>query len=231
MAGWKDEKPQYQLDFTTNKQNLATEIGNSTEARLSGLPRCGPTEIPETLDAFRINCLPFGVSAKSVAQSAASGIGNDQGFLKDPVISSDNLSDASEGAVEDKPVERLDGLRSMYENTGLLLWLLPLATAAFAALGVFVAKDRLKALRRLGRSFISSGAGLAVFALLIGFGFENAVRAVSKEAVTRDIISPLFISLAQQVRTVYWIFAGVAVVIAIVLFVVQRKLLKPGKLA
>ena len=230
---WLDgetEKPEYMLDFTSNKQNLALEIGSSTEAHLASLPRCAPGNIPPTIDAFRIDCLPFGVSAKSVADRASSQINNDQGFLKDPVISSENLSEASEGNVADNPFEQLEGIRSFYENRGLLLWLLPVLAVVFTALGLLLAQDRLKALKRLGRAFIASGMGLAVFAILISFGFEKAVKTAAGEAITRDIAGPVLVSLGYQFRTVYLIFAGVAVVIAIVLLVVRRKLLKPGAL-
>lgn len=231
--GWlegKTEKPEYKLDFTSNKQNLATEIGNSTESRISGLPRCSLNNLPKTIDAFHIDCLPYGISPKTIAGRASSQISNDQGFLKNPIISSDNLP-GSQGSQSNNPFGLLEGLKPLYEHIGLLVWLLPIATAGLAALGVFLARDRLKALKRLGRSFISSGVGLAVFAVFISFGFERAVKTVSRDAVTRDIAGPIFISLAHQFRTVYLIFAGIAFVLAAVLLVVRRRLLKEPRRA
>lgn len=226
---WLDgetDQPQYRLDFTANKQKLAEEIGKGTEARLNSLPRCGPNNIPESIDAFSINCLPFGISAKAIADRTATQVLNDQGFLKDPVVASGELAEASQGTVKDNPFEQLEGFRSSYQKKGLLLWLLPVLTVLFAALGVFLARDRLKALKRLRRSFISSGVGLAIFALLIGFGFERAVRAVSRDAITRDIASPVLINLAHQFRNIYLVFAVMAFVIALGLVVTRRSLLK-----
>src|ERR1044071_10071967 len=62
---WLDgtsDKPQFSLDFSANKTQLGTEVGNYTGSRLNGLPACSLTNIPETIDAYTIDCLPFGVN-------------------------------------------------------------------------------------------------------------------------------------------------------------------------
>lgn len=223
-------QPGFQLDFTNNKQALSQEIAAHVQSRAEDLPRCGINNIPASVDAFRADCLPFGVSPQRVASDAASLVNNDQGLLGNPVISSDNLSlDASEDSPaasqdEQNPFDQMGGLRSFFENKGLLLWLLPFITAVLSLGGVFLARDRLKATGRLAKSFLTAGVGLLVFGVLFIWGFEKAVESVSKEVITRELAGPVMVALAQQMRTVYLIFALIAFLLAIFLFVVRKRI-------
>lgn len=221
-------KPEFRLDFTDNKQRLGDEIGKSTEERLKSLPRCDLNNIPSSVDAFKATCLPYGVSPATIANSVAGDITNDQGFLKDPIITSDSLfSQASELGVEKEeanPFDRLQGLQSFYEHKSLLLWGLPLATVVLAVLGFALANDRTKAVRRLSRSFLSAGVGLMVLGLLLGFGLRQAINATARDAVSRDLAAPVMLNLVSQAQIIYLSFAGVALLLAAALFFTRKRL-------
>lgn len=223
----KTEKPEFTLDFTANKQNLSTEIGKETETRLSSLPRCGLNSLPESIDAFKLNCLPPGYSARALGAQVASEISQDRTFLKDPVITADDFTFNPETTANKvNPLDQLSGLRLFYQNRDLLRWLLPLLTVLFAALGVFLASDHSRALKRLARSFLASGVGLLVFALLMGIGFSQATKLAAGDAVTRDIASPVLVSLVNQARNIYLVFAVVGIVLAIGLYLGRKRLNK-----
>jgi hypothetical protein len=225
---WLDGKtaiPEFSLDFSSNKLALSNEVGNYAQTRLAGLPRCTTFDIPASVDAFSITCLPFGANPALIANSVKSDIANNQNFLKNSTVSTNDISTSD--------LSRADGLRASYQNRHFLLWLLPLTTLLCGAGGIVLARGSWpKAMRRLARSLILSAFGLTIFAFVISSGLEGVINTVSKDEITRNVIGPVFIELGHQARTIYLIFAGIALVIGLILFVVQNRLKitkgKPG---
>jgi hypothetical protein len=220
----KTAEPEFIIDFTTNKQALGAEVANHVEARAAGLPRCGLNNIPISVDAFRATCLPYGVSPQQLAGQTAALINNDQGFLGNPVISPENLTNGSAGLADsrDNPFDGLKGVRSFYKNKTLWLWLLPITLLLLSVGVVWLALDRRKALGRLTKSYLTAGIVLLVFALLSIWVFENIVRAIPKDNATSDLVTPVMLSIAQQNRMIYLVFAGVALLSALGLFAMRR---------
>lgn len=220
-------EPEFKLDFSANKQQLAEELGQNAETRLSSLPRCKST--PSSIDAFTIDCLPFGISPSTIGDQLTTQYAGDQRFLKNPVITPDTLSEQSvtgTGSTE-SPTLNLDGLRNWYQLREVLLWILPIATIVLASLGVYLAADRRRALRILARSLMASAVGLAVFAILISFAIGQGIDVLNKEAIARDIASPVILHIVHQARTIYLVCAAVGVIIALGLFIINRRLLRP----
>lgn len=218
-------EPEFTLDFTENKQVLSQEVASHVETRAASLPRCSLGEIPNSIDAFRATCLPYGVAPGQVAAQTAELINNDQGFLANPVISPNNLT-ADTIATENNPFEELEGLQSFYQNRTLWLWLLPLLILLFSVGVIWLAKDRIKSVGRLGRAYLSASIGLLVFSFFSLWSLENIARALPQDAVTRDIATPVILNLAQQNRMIYLVCAGVTLVVALGLFGVRRYKLK-----
>lgn len=229
--GWLEgetTEPDFALDFTSNKQVLSAEVANHVEARAASLPRCGLNNIPSSIDAFRATCLPYGVTPQQVADQTATLVNNDQGFLGNPVISPDNLANsAGQVGTQNNPFEELKGLQSFYENRTLWLWLLPITVLLLSVGAVWLALDRRKALNRLARSYLSAGLGLLVFSLLSLWIFEKAVQAIPQDDATSDLVAPIMLSLAQQNRMIYLVFAGVIFILAVISLLVGKRL--PGK--
>lgn len=223
----KTATPEFAIDFTENKRQLAAGIGDHTENRLENLPRCSLNNLPTTFDVFRIECLPPGFNAGALANRVKEEIRTDQSFLQDPVITPKDLGglinpDGNNAAAE--PLAQLEGLRTLFEYKTLLLVLLPLLTAVFAVAGLLLAPDRLKALRRLGRSFLFSAIGLFMFGLLLVFGLKRIIAATATDSLTREVFSPALTGLAAQAQTIYFLFAGGALIVAAAAFIASRKL-------
>ncbi len=53
----KTAKPDFRLDFTQNKQQLATELGSYAQSRVENLPRCSLANLPDTYDPLTLKCL------------------------------------------------------------------------------------------------------------------------------------------------------------------------------
>lgn len=225
--GWLEGQtadPEFQMDFTRNKDRLAEEIGSSTESRLAALPRCGVNDLPRTIDVFKLTCLPFGVNPSVLGDRTTSEVKDDTNFFKDTVITPESIRRQAQANGQVDPFQTLEGLRPLYQNKDLLLILLPLSALTLAILGVLSAPNRFKAVRRLYRSLLSAAAGLLVFSLLLKFGLGTALGGVARDQLSRDIISPVFQSLLGQAQLIYMIFAGVALVLGLVLYFVSKNL-------
>lgn len=226
----KTDKPTFTLDFTQNKARLGSEVGNYVEQQLRNLPACDIGNLPDSFDVFTATCAPPGINPALLGQTASRQIVEDQNFLKDPVISSENFSlealtgGTGAGTAGRSPLPQLDGLQTVYQNKTLLLWLLPLLTAVFAAGGVWLAKNRRAVLMRLARLFATTAIGLIVLGVLLRYGLERLITASAADSLTRDVFSPVLIALAGQLQMVYFIFAGIGIGLTIVAFLARRKI-------
>ncbi len=155
----------------------------------------------------------------------ARDVQQDQNFLADPKISSDNLSlNPEQTDTAQSPFRSFESVRTLYSNKDLLQWLLPLLTVLLAGVGVWLTSDRQKALKRLGRAFIGAAAGLVLLAVLVGFGLSQVIEAVAREQVSWDVLAPVAQSLLAQMRNIYLVCAVVAAILVITLHFLQRKL-------
>lgn len=226
----KTNQPEFQLDFSSNKATLGQEIGNYAEDRAKNLPRCTNAELAQFaqtgFDPYKATCVPFGYNVSNLSETVAQQVASDQGFLADPVVSSDELTqlNAQSGQSQNsKPFAGLERLQKLYQNKDLLLWLLPILTVMAAGAGYLLSEDKVKAMRRLGRSFISSAVGLAVLGVFFGIVASTLQGNLTNDAVVSNIVGPLFARLADAAQSVYFIFAGVAAIIAIALLIHARK--------
>lgn len=227
---WLDGKtanPEYTIDFNPNKEQLKVEIGNYLENRLASLPACSLSNLPKTNDPFTIECLPPGVAPATVATLFEQQLAQDKFFSGQAVLTSGDTKVNPNGTVQiNNPLQPLENTRSWYQHKDLLMWLLPSLIVILSALGIFLASNRRLALRRLARSFLLSAVSLFIFGIVVGFVAKNilANTVASADVITRDLLAPVLSSLAVQTQQVYFIFAGVSVVVAVILFVVQRRM-------
>ncbi|MGI9027560.1 MAG: hypothetical protein ACR2FM_01795 [Candidatus Saccharimonadales bacterium] len=225
----KGDKPVFSLDFTENNARFSEEIGNNVTQQLSGLPACNVRNLPASFDVFNATCMPPGISAAQAGRTVSQQIANEGGFLKTPVISSDDFSlDALSGGATSQqnrsPFPQFDGLQSVYSQKTLLLWLLPLLTVAFMVIGLLLAQDRSKALRQITRSMVAGAIGLFVLGLLLTYGLKRLLDSTPSDALTRDVFSPVLLNLAGQLQIIYFIFTGVGIGLAVATYIASRKI-------
>ena len=224
----KTDQPEFTVDFTSNKQQFGQEVGNYSESRLSGLPRCSLNNIPSSLDVFKLNCLPPGVNTSQSASTVASQIATDQGFLKETVITPDNLTnEATSGLVNGNPFEPLNQGRFLYQNRTLWMWLLPTLAVLLSVAGIALAPNRRKSLARLTRSLFMSGVGMLLFGLLAGLVLNQLTKISNNDRISRDIVNPLLLNFTGQIQKVYIIFAIITLVACLGVFLVRRFWFKP----
>lgn len=223
---------QFTVDLTANKQLLGQEVGRYAQQRTQALQPCPPGSPPQPeFDSFRSSCIPSGVTVNpdAVYASMSQQIANDQGFLKNPVLTADTTSLEPNLQSLSPSVSKLSSPPTLYPKKSLLLIGLPFLTILAAVVGIWLNQNHVKALRRLGRSFISTTIGLLVFAIILGWGLTATVNTTAKDQITKDVVGPVITSLAQDARTIYLLFVGIAAIIGVACFVVATKRAKPTR--
>lgn len=227
----KNDSLQFQLDFTQNKQQLGEAIGTYAEQRMTSLPRCTGNEgLATEFNAFTSPCAPpqAVVNPATLKATIAQQVAADQDFLKDPIVTPQTISaDPNLGQPSTSLDQTSSSATPAYSYKTWFLWLLPISTLAFAALGIYLAKDKTKALRRLGFGLIAVSVSLLLMALVIGWGFKAALGEAQSDHLMTDILTPVLTNLAQEARNTYMIFTLIALTGIIICFTVAKRLSVP----
>lgn len=229
IFGWlkgDTSKPQVDLDFSQNKQQFATELSTNVKNRAASLPTCSLQNIPTSIDPYRITCIPPGVSSDAVATSVANDIANNQDFLKNTTVSWQDIQSSQIGKQADSStVKSLHALRNTYKSVSTLIWLLPLLAIGLSALGVLLAVNRQRAVNRLAHTYTYATLGLLIFAVFITLITHNFTQMAAQNALSTEVLVPVFTSLFNQMRSIYFVSAGVTAVIAASLVIAEKRLL------
>lgn len=224
----KNNSLQFQLDFTQNKQQLGDAIGAYAEQRMASLPRCTGNEgLTTEFNAFTSTCVPAsaGVDAASLKAIIAQQVAADEDFLKDPLVTPQSLAADPDLGQPSTSLDQTGGSAPpAYSYRNWFLWLLPISTLVFAALGIYLASDKAKALRRLGIGLIAAAISLLLMALMIGPGFKAVLGEAQSDHLMTDILTPVLTHLAQDVRNIYMIFTTAAVTGVIACFIIAKRL-------
>jgi hypothetical protein len=226
----KTAKPQFSLDFTNNKQLLASELGNYTATRAASLPPCTVQDVQAAQsnnDVFSIKCLPPGVTPAQAGQEATSKIANNKDFLKDPVVTSDTFK-AGDTNLGDKNFNA-EPFRKFYQKKSLLSILLPTLVLALAALGTWLAPTRMLAIKRLERVFLMSVVGMSLVAVGMYFGSRKLNNNFASDNLSTGMVIPVVSSLIHHAMVVYIVFAAISLVLTVGLFTATKRLSEEKK--
>lgn len=179
MYAWLDgetARPQFSVDLSAAKQQLADGLGNYAASRASDLPACTAEQMQtmdtNNLDILTIPCLPPGVNPALAAADLRNEILSNQDFLGDTSITGDDIKIGNNGqeTTLDQNAE-LQKVQDGYKATKSL----PLIAGIVALLCVvgiiFLSGSRIKGMRRAGIILLSAG-------LALGFSFM-IIRASS----------------------------------------------------
>jgi hypothetical protein len=220
----KTESPQFRLDFTNNKQVLATEIGKYTQKRAATLPPCDLKDIDAALsgDPFTIKCLPPGITPTQLGHEASRKISANENFLKDPVVSSDTFK-PKDTQVGDQRFN-FEALRNFYQKKSLLSWLLPSLMVILAIGGIMMASDRFRAVKKLRHIFFVSAVSLGLIAAILKFASHRVGSSPAPDKITGDIALPIVSDLLSRLGTVYIWFTIISLVFGFGLLFVSKHL-------
>ncbi|HSW37664.1 MAG TPA: hypothetical protein VLG37_04835 [Candidatus Saccharimonadales bacterium] len=217
----KTPTPDFRVDLSGAKANLASNVGAYVQSRLSGLPKCTTTVSADNFDPLSATCLPRGVTPTSAAQQSAAQIAGGQDFLKNPVITPQTLSQTDKNQSSQPYYQKLSWLPRAYRLATGLPYILGLLSA-LAALGViFIALTRRRGTRKVATALLSSGGTILLLVLVSRVALGIVDKRVFINSNVAQLQAPLvnFADRAQwSVAKLDLWFGGVFIVLAVALY-------------
>jgi hypothetical protein len=224
--------PQFSIDLTQAKTNLADNIGTYVQQHLSGLPVCTLDQMPTTVDIYTATCVPpnFDVAA-AVAQAKQQT--NSSGFLSNPVLTSTTLPTNNGQSF----TQNFEMIPKLYHWALILLYVLPIIIIGLAAAVIFLSATRRMGIRRVSVTFVTTGITSVVLACVGVFVLQRAIDALTKQGSATQPIQVKILRivelLGQDLRT-WWVAIGaifiVAGIMSLIVLRITRPKAEPGKL-
>ncbi|CAN5398902.1 hypothetical protein BH10PAT3_BH10PAT3_5370 [soil metagenome] len=192
----------FSIDLTTAKQQFATGLGTYVTNRATSLPVCTDGQINGNFDGFNATCRPAAVSPADAGAIATADFLK-QDFLKDPVITAKNLkADSAEPNKEGNPRVPLEEsaavAKTVYQRSGQLPLILGVLSLLLAMGIIFISRDRLRGIRRVGYVLVSTGVFLLITYLILGAGFTAASRKLAESNSDGPFAAKLITNFASS---------------------------------
>lgn len=202
--------PDFKIDLSGSKTSFAANVANSVQDRLATLPVCTTNVTKDNFDALSTNCLPKGMTAAGAANEVKSNLLSGQGFLENPVITSNDLkASGSTTSVFNNQLKKAPQYFSWVKKLPYILMGLTLLTGALI---VLLSATRSKGWRKIGITMLVVGILMLAFAWGANYLVTKKVLPkinLDNNAVLQEKIQTLAKDLTQQIDKTYWMF-GIA---------------------
>lgn len=174
---WLDGKtpePDFKIDLAPVRKKLAVNLGDYAVTRAKGLPACSLAQLRQLqgskIDPFNVPCLPPGVNPETLRSQVVADIERNQDFIKDPVITPDNLNNDPQGKTFSQTFEQAP---KVFRWAKIMPFVFGgIALFSIAAL-VLLYDDRRRGFRAVGIILILNGLFLLVSTFLLSYFFAR----------------------------------------------------------
>lgn len=218
----KTDKPEFSVDLSEAKQQLADGIGSYAARRAAELPACSTAQLQEMqangFDALSSECLPPGVNPQTAGEDLSKQIATSEDFLGDTTFNGDDLlvGDNDEKVTLDQAPEFKQVQTSFgWLNNALYVFA---AIAILSAIGIILlSANKRKGISRFGTVILTAGVLLGVSLLLINRGSawlnQRASDLGGESSASREIAANMASAVSSDVaRLLLWYAVGFAVV-------------------
>jgi hypothetical protein len=223
--------PNFHVDLTQPKANLAAYVGQYVEGRLSTLPQCTLANLPTNLsnvDPYTATCVPPNFDKAAAVTQVKQEILQNGDILQNSVLTADTFKNDDGHTV----TEQLSAIPRIYKA---LLWSIYATggVALLAAIGIiFLHPSRRAGLRRVGTIGLTVGITSGLAAWLGSYVLSKAVDKLAHSSQTDQLIQTKLVTvlhmLADDLRT-WWLGYGIVLVVGgVVIWVVLKYVMKQG---
>jgi len=178
--------PNFSIDLSGVKQNLANAIGDQALARAQSLPACTRQQVvqldPNNLDPFSLPCVPPGLNFQAERQKIVDEVASSQEFLKDPVVTADGWKDQNGVS----PFEHAKKVPDAFQLFKKLPWIFGILGILLAVALVFLHESKRRGLHVISRTVLLTGLVLLAGVLVSSYFLRN-VRPNAGLANTPDL--------------------------------------------
>jgi len=218
---WLDgavSQPTFNIDFSSSKGSLATNIAGVVQQKAAALPACTPEQSAAiaqsaNFDAVNANCLPFGLSAAALADQVRSSLNSNNGFISQAQVSANQVKGSNNQSFFGSDTAKQ--IPKQYQRAKKTPLILSILTILCGLAVVFLSSSWQKGLRHIGINL----AVIGVVMLVVAWGLNRAVSTKIAPKISLDNlvlqqdIRNLVTDIGQQVAKNYYFFGGVYTVL------------------
>lgn len=170
----KTEKPEFAIDLNETKTKLVDGIAGAAQSRYEGLPVCTLEQLQSVgtdVDPFNAPCQVPGLASSSIAERVRQELLTNNEFLKDTVITADNLPKDEQGNGIADNFSAVPGIFGLIKSLPLLLGFVSLLLAVAV---MFLSESKRIGLRRIGITLVGTGIFLLIGSLIGILLFDQA---------------------------------------------------------
>ena len=222
----RSSEPQYLIDFSDSRQQMADKLSMYGINRLSSLPVCSTLTAEASLDPFRATCQPPGVNYQLEQTSLKNELMNSQDFLPKVTYTALDLPKTKDGQTIPQAFTFAPFIFGML---WYIMWALTLIVLLLGLTTVLLRRARRQAWKQLGRSLFSTGLFLGISGYVFGLlvpkmthSFQSQFSGNGTNQIVNDVIQQLTISFQT-------VFINICIVITLIglVILVLVKALKP----
>lgn len=221
---WLDGKtpePNFKIDLTSTRPVVAEGVANQAAARLATLPTC--TSFPTgKIDPFTVSCVPPGVNIASEKQKYLEQVLASPEFLPQTTFTVADLPKNGDGQTFAEQNQELPGYFQLAKR---LPWILGAVAAVCMGIFLWLALDKRRALRSLGRMTLATGSFVLIPTLLFGLLLPNIFAGLQAQIVgvtNADVANRVIKDLVVEISKVTLLVSGAIVALGIAMLLVER---------
>lgn len=230
----KASSPDFKIDLTAPKQQLAQQVGRQVAARVASLPACSAAQLSQlqatlNTDPLSIPCQLPSLSPQAAGTQAAAQIIGSSNFLNNPIVTANALN--PNGSKQGQPYyQRLSSAPKLYRLGQKLPWIFG-GVALVGIIGIiFVAPRKRRGVRRVGIVLLEAGAVLVASKFIADAVFNHLEKRILSNSSIGQLQQALtdFIHRveSQMVKVDLWFGVGfliLAVLILATLWLTRQK--------
>jgi len=213
------------IDLNEAKSKLINGLGDYATTKAAALPVCATNEPIDDFDAFVAICRPRGLTAEAAGQQIKTQLSSNQDFLKDPVITSDDLkienAQGQKVAVGDS--EQAKAVKRSYQFSGFA----PIVAGILGLLSIagiiFLSRNKITGMRRTGYIFASAGVLLGILytsTQVLTTMLIETVKQGDQTQAFKDLVGTAISVVATDVKKIVLIFTLSYIVVGAILITV-----------
>lgn len=168
------QKPNFRIDLSEPKHQFAVAAADNAVARARTLPACTLQQTRELarqdIDPFHISCVPPGTDINLIRNKVISDLDNNQDFIKDPVITADNLAKDNQGKTI---FDKLNHAPKIFHWFLLAPWVIGGVTLLSGAILLLLHDEKRRGLRAMGGVLLGSGVFLLISTWILNYAFNQ----------------------------------------------------------